>query len=336
METLGDEPVVVAQGRQYKNFVPIGTFLRRNPNLAAIQTAIAETVASGTGLASITPKTKRVIRTEPAQMSDGRIHAVHVWCGAPDVEPPERAVPGPVLWNLTTGEGTGTIQFFVNAGMDPETESTTGRNFAEDIPSRSMNPDEATALSMTIDAAPGRTYCTAWEFVDKQGGFRKVAWVARSAMEAAEDGTEHLIVRSVNWVESVGSDKNGIEGLAHRIVESLAQPGVYRAIVDLKNWTLLKWLDEPCPYYDWRGRVRMHPDDYEHYKARMIAELETGSASAVLRLAGSDGEWVPLHITLSRMELDNGVYGGLMLLRLPTMEELSDAGLDPVEHAESD
>jgi hypothetical protein len=29
------------------------------------------------------------------------------------------------------------------------------------------------------------------------------------------------------------------------------------------------------------------------------------------------------------MELDNGVYGGLMLLRLPTAGELREAGIDP-------
>ena len=74
VETLGDQPVVVAQGRQMKNFVPLAVFLRRNPSLAAIQTAIAETVGTGNSLASITPKNKRVIRTEPVQMSDGRIH----------------------------------------------------------------------------------------------------------------------------------------------------------------------------------------------------------------------------------------------------------------------
>ena len=78
METLGDQPMVVAQGRQMKNFVPIVVFLRRNPNLSAIQTAIADTITTGTGLASITPKTNRVIRTEPVAMSDGCIHAVHI------------------------------------------------------------------------------------------------------------------------------------------------------------------------------------------------------------------------------------------------------------------
>lgn len=143
METLGDQPVIVAQGRHMKNFVPLAVFLRRNPNLAAIRTAIAETVTSCTGLASITPKTKRVIRTEPVQMTDGRIHAVHVWCGPTDDEPPQRPIPGPLRWDLTTGEGSATTEYFLNAGMDPAQESLTGRSFVEDIPSRSLNQDES-------------------------------------------------------------------------------------------------------------------------------------------------------------------------------------------------
>ena len=90
VETLGSEPAVVAQGRRTKNMVPVSAFLRRNPNLMAIQTAIGETVRAGHGLSSITPKNDRVIRTEVVQMTDGRIHGVHVWIGPPDMEPPER------------------------------------------------------------------------------------------------------------------------------------------------------------------------------------------------------------------------------------------------------
>ena len=37
VETLGDEPAVVAQGRQLKNLVPITTFLKRSPYLAAVR-----------------------------------------------------------------------------------------------------------------------------------------------------------------------------------------------------------------------------------------------------------------------------------------------------------
>ena len=136
VETLGNEPVVVAQGRQMKNLVPIGTFLRRNPNLAAIRTAITETVMNGKSLASITPRTNRVIRTEPIIMSDGRIHGVHVWSGPAGAEPPERPIPGPLKWDMTTGVATDTPESLLNSGMDPTVEATHGRAFAEDLPSR--------------------------------------------------------------------------------------------------------------------------------------------------------------------------------------------------------
>ncbi len=95
VETLGDEPAVVAQGRQVKNLVPITTFLRRSPHLSAVRTAIAESMRTGQGLTSITPKRDRVIRTEPVVMSDGRIHGVHVWTGPADDGTARAAHRGP-------------------------------------------------------------------------------------------------------------------------------------------------------------------------------------------------------------------------------------------------
>lgn len=65
VETLGDEPAVVARGRELKK--------RRSPYLAAVRTAIAETLQTGQSLTSITPKHDRVIRTEPVIMTDGRM-----------------------------------------------------------------------------------------------------------------------------------------------------------------------------------------------------------------------------------------------------------------------
>ena len=330
METLGDQPMVVAQGRQMKNFVPISVFLRRNPNLSAIQTAIAETVMSGTGLASITPKTNRVIRTEPVTMSDGRIHAVHVWCGPPDMEAPQRPIPGPLKWDMTVGEGTATAEYLANAGMNAATEPMTGRALADDVPSRSRNADEAKLLSWTIDLAPGRIYCTTWDFTDKQGILRRVGWCSRTAMETAEDGTEHLIARAMNLVEIVRAPLMPVS-LANRILDGMAQPGVHRAIVDLNTWTPLKWIDDPCPFFNWRSRVRLHPEDHAHFAGRMSEELQSGWTNAVLRLPGTDAGWVALHVTISRVELDDGIYAGLVALRFPTADELSNAGLTTEE-----
>ncbi len=332
METLGEQPMVVAHGRQMKNFVPLAVFLRRNPNLAAIQTAITETVSTRTGLASITPKTKRVIRTEPVQMSDGCIHGVHVWSGSTDAEPPERPIAGPLKWDMTLGEGTATVEYLVNAGMDPSEETLTGRAFIEDIPSRSFNRDESKALSWAIDAEPGRTFCSTWDFPDKLGGFRRVGWCTRTLMEADEDGKDHLVARSMNLLETISDSPSGPDELAHRIVDGLSQPGSYRLIIDLQNWRALKWLDKPCPLVDWSTRQQMHPDD-EHLRPRLARELENGSTSAVLRLPGKSQDWVPLHVTVSRMALDNGTHAGLVTLREPTGEELTETGLEAAGEA---
>lgn len=326
VETLGDQPVVVAQGVQMKNFVPIATFLRRNPNLAAIRTAIAETVATGVGLASITPKTNRVIRTEPVRMADGRIHGVHVWCGPADAEPPDRPVPGPLKWDITLGESTATTEYFLNSGMDPAVESAAGRVFAEDMPHRSLNADEAKTLALAIDAAPDRTYYSTWDFPDKLGTFRRVGWCARTILEPHEDGTDHLIGRMMNILVSVSEVPFAGQQFADNLINGLAAPGVHRAIVDLNNWTLLKWLDDPCPYFNWR-QARMHPDDRGYLVETMAAELQHGVTTAVFRMPANDGEgWVPMHVTINRIELEDGVFGGLVTMRLPTDDELGAVG----------
>jgi len=309
-----------------KNLVPLSVFLRRNPNLAAIQTAVAETVATGTSLTSVTPKTDRVIRTVPITMTDGRIHGVHVWCGPTNAEPPERPIPGPLKWDMTLGVATDTVKSLVNEGLDPTTESTNGRAFVEDIPWQDPNPDEAKVLALTIDAAPNRTYSTTWSFTDKQGNFHTVGFVARTGMEVAEDGSQHLVGRAMNLPCETGGAKPPPTQLAQRILDGLSQPGVYRALVDLADWNLLKWLDEPCPHYDWRAKDRSHPDD-KPLLVEMTKELQTGATSRVLRLPGIGGGWVPMHVTINRVEVDENVYAGLITLRLPTDAELADAKL---------
>ena len=70
----------------------------------------------------------------------------------------------------------------------------------------------------------------------------------------------------------------------------------------------------------------MHPDD-EHVIASMTKEFADGATSRVLRLPGNDTEWVPVHVTVNRVELEPDTYAGLISVRLPTDEELAEAGL---------
>ncbi len=336
VETLGEEPAVIAQGRQPKNLVPITTFLRRSPHLSAVRTAIAETLRTGQSLSSITPKNDRVIRTEPVTMSDGRVHGVHVWTGPIDAEPPTRPIPGPLKWDLTRGTATDTPESLANSGKNPEIEVTYGRAFADDLPPRKLNQNETKVLAMVVKAKTNRKLCSTWDLTDWEGNPIRIGFAARSAMEPEPDGREHLVVRALNWRAELKGTALPADDLAQRILNGLAQAGVHRALVDLNTWNLLKWLDEPCTFYDWRSinddKSTAHPDD-QRVMVSMATEFERGTTSRVLRFPAHDGDWVPVHVTLERVELQPDTFVGLASLRLPTEEELTEAGLPTANDA---
>ena len=331
VETLGEEPAVVAQGDHTVDAVPVSTFLRRNPHLMAVQTAIGETVRASSGLTSITPKNHRVIRTEVVQMSDGRIHGVQIWLGAPDEEPPPRPTVGPLIWDLTEGTATDTRESLLIGGWDPDRQPTHGRAFADDLPRRELKPSEAEVLSLIIEPQAGVSICNTWDVTDHRGEQITVGFVARSVPEVFDDGTERLICRAMNWRSVREGSSLQHDLLAEKIIAGLAEPGVHRALIDPRNWTLLKWLDDPVPFFDWRAGLvsaqTVHPDD-RTTMAAMTAEFDSGTTSGVLRVVAENRGWTPVHVSVRRVELSAGIYAGLATLRTPTHAELSAAGLD--------
>lgn len=326
VETLGAEPAVAAQGQHTKNLVPVSAFLRRNPNLMAIQTAINETVQAGKSLSSLTPKSDRVIRTEVVQMTDGRIHGVHVWIGPLDQDPPDRVMPGPLKWDLTNGIATDTPESLMNSGLDPTTEATQGRAFAEDLPARNLNPDEARVLAVAIKPTAGRTYCSTWNVTDYKGKPIAVGFAARVLAEPDDTGRDRLICRAMNWRGVSTEPVVPADDPGQVILDGPSQPGVHRALVNLTSWKLLKWLDEPCPFYDWHAREDgesiVHADDLSEM-ASMANEFDKGPASRVLRLRAVDGGWTPIHVTAHRVEITDDAHAGLLSLRLPTEEDVN-------------
>jgi hypothetical protein len=130
----------------------------------------------------------------------------------------------------------------------------------------------------------------------------------------------------MNWRGEREGQSDPHDYLAQRILKGLAQPGSYRALLDLTNWTLLKWLDDPVPFFDWRaslaGDHKVHPSDRDQM-ARMAVEFASGSTSGTLRMSGNDGGWTPVHVTVNRVELDDDVFAGLATLREPTAGEVA-------------
>ena len=188
-------------------------------------------------------------------------------------------------------------------------------------------PSETKVLSMAIKAEPGMTLCSTWTVTDYQGETISVGFVARAnpgdagRRQRTADLPRHELARRAARVRQLPPDH-----LAQRILDGLARPGVHRALVDPVNWTLLKWLDEPAPFFDWHAREAglpsVNPADAVHM-ARMTLEFANGATSAVLRLRANDGGWTPVHMTINRIELEPGTFAALMALRVPTEAELA-------------
>jgi hypothetical protein len=197
---------------------------------------------------------------------------------------------------------------------------THGRAFAEDLPKRDLNPSEAQVLSMTITREPGQSLCNSWDVTDYRGEPITIGFVARVLAEEQDDGSERLVLRAMNWRGENEGQSDRHDFLAQRILQGLAEPGAYRVLLDLTHWTLLKWLDEPVPFFDWRtslaGDHKVHPDDRAQM-ARMAEEFAAGSTSGTLRMVANDGGWTPVNVTVNRVELDDGVFAGLATLRQP-------------------
>jgi hypothetical protein len=223
-----------------------------------------------------------------------------------------------------------------NRVWQPSKTHPPGRGFPPDRPRRDLNPSEARVLSMAIKPEAGVTFCSTWDIADFKGEPITIGFVSRVLRESQDDGSERLICRAMNWRSVREGPAVAHDYLAQRIIDGLAQTGVYRCLVDLKNWTLLKWLDDPVPFFDWRtsmtGDRAVHPAD-RGQMAKMETEFVAGRASGVLRMAANGGGWTPVHVTVNRVELEDDIYAGLATMRIPSDEEVAAAGLDDVDDA---
>ena len=323
VDTLAADPVIVAQGHRLRRFVPTAVFLRRNPHRRDIEHAISKTAAAHTGSTRRIEHDSTIIRTEPVIMTDGRVHGVQVWAGPPSTPCPPRPAIGAVVWDLTTGVASDTRQALVNAGIDPK-ERLEGRTFAEDLQISDIHPEEGTALALAVNCKPGQTYCGTWDVTARSDGTPiRVGFISRAVVESRDDGADRLVIRAMNWRAPLESDGAAPGDLARQILRGMTADGVYRALLDLGTWRLLKWLDPPCPHFDWRGehadRPLIHPADHRALQT-MTQQFAAGPAYGVLRLRSSHG-WTPMHITVRRIALADGVFAGLVSARLATSLE---------------
>jgi hypothetical protein len=84
---------------------------------------------------------------------------------------------------------------------------------------------------------------------------------------------------------------------------------------------LLRWIDDPMPRLAWRldphetERLEwIHPAD-RAVAQRLSDDLRAGHATATLRLAGTDGEWLSVEIAANIVLLDQHTTAALFTMR---------------------
>lgn len=323
IETLGTEPTVVAVGRQPKKMVPLPVFLPRNRYLSTITDVLRSTVEEKTPVRFTIAGTDRIVITHPLILPTGDVHGAQLWFGDSSSPPPQRPIAGAWAWNIVTNAVTLDEGCLYVNGITKRSPGEV-QSIAESFQNIEPNPDEADALAKLVTARPGEWHSATWDGKGDDGEARRVHFSARIC---ADPVTSESIVRGVNInVGGVGPARPEQRPviLEQRILAAVAEPGTYRALVNLRTLRLLKWIGEPMPELSWEfdptGEPQLHPDDLDTAK-EMARGLRTSSSGAVLkteadlRLRSRDGGWISVHITAHLTLLDENTTAALVILR---------------------
>lgn len=305
METLGDEPTVIAMGTHARNMLPLSALLRRNRHLALIKDAVARCRTSGQAVTDAVPG-DRIVRVHPVAMDGDGVYGAHVWFGPTDTTPPPRPPAGAHRYNAQTCLSTPSREALTVLGISPDQPVGT-RTVAEELASILPNPREAEMLTRAVDPDAGDSYCMTCPAVDYRGTQFLLHFAGRVSIEPDDEGRQVPIARSVNTrVEpnSPGQEPRLHRGLAHQILDAIGVPGAHRALVSARDFTLLKWIDDPLPglhwQYDPRHPASYHPGDQDAV-ADMLHRVCTDAVRTRLRLRGNAEDWISVQVSARKV-----------------------------------
>ncbi|MBA0045637.1 GAF domain-containing protein [Mycobacteroides sp. LB1] len=315
LETLGDEPTVIAAGNQSRNMVPLSAFLRRNRNLGLIRRVVAAATQANKAATIGPPDLDVVIDVRPVAMPDGRVHGVWLWAGStpPPADPP--AEGGAVVLNADTGAlymSDGAALAMGMAPSDPHAEISMPQLYRYVAP----NPGETDVLGLIVTATEGMTYSATWPGVDSDGNPTLCHFASRLVLEPNDEGVPERLGRAINL--RVGSPALPIPLLEQQVLEATAEPGAYRALVMIASRKLIKWIDPPAPEWHWefdpQGRPKIHPDDEANLNF-MIDNAVFGTTEAVIRFRCHDDSWESLHCSTRVVRLSEDATVALITHR---------------------
>ena len=330
VETFGvkPEPSIIAIGSVPKKMVPLEMVLGRGSSLDLVQQLVANsTTSSATSPLEMRTASRRGIGV-PLRAFTGAVHGAFIWVASLNEQPPPRDIAGAWHFNLTTDTIGGSSELLDLYGVRPEnrqTERATAEAFERLIP----NADASAALAMLVRSRPGDEHQAVWG-IRRDDGEMRAGHLSCRAVPEEHDGLTQVVLRGITHDIGAAEETPAAPPppvLEQRVLESMAEPGTYRALVNLRTLRILRWIDSPVPGLAWRHSPGastpepwIHPDDQDAARA-LSSALRSGHSEGTLRLAASDGGWLPLRIVANIVLLDQHTTAGLFTMRATSDRE---------------
>lgn len=317
IETFGwpkDPPTIVNWGGRPREFTPLDKPLR---NAASRVRRAIETVAASREPLSVRSGGHRV-EVVP-HFVDKRLHGVQYWAGRESDPVPPRPTAGCWWIDLTDLTALGSPEWAEMADIPPEYRGQS-RSVAAMFAQVATDVNESQAIKTIVVARPGTTHQGIWTVARRDGTKWRSHFSCRVfAQPGAHGEPEHRVVRGIS--QEVAAFPHGEPGpivlLEHKLLESITRPGEYRALFNLQNLRLIRWVhgSEVPERIAWQGvegeaEPAVHPDDRRTMIA-MAKGLDKSSTSGTLRVRGTDGGWIRIAITANLVAIERDVTAGL-------------------------
>ncbi|KZM71617.1 hypothetical protein AWN90_02515 [Nocardia terpenica] len=317
IETFDDELdgnyTIVDWGGHPKEFLPLDKAVKgAAPKIRQAVNLVARSheplSATGAG---------RRVEVYPHFVGD-RLHAVQVWSGTEDQIPPDRPLAGSWDINLTTLTALGSPEWAELADI-PVDERGQERSLANMFAQVQTDERELRAMKRIIEAVPGSTHQGIWTVYRPDGRTFRSHFSCR-IYEQPADGQLHRVARGVSQTVATGGDgrPEPLVLLEHRLLEADVPTGEYRALINLSNLRLIRWVHgSPIPdriswrHVDGEPAPEIHPDD-RRTMIEMAKGLAKSSTTGRLRVRGVDGSWIPIIARASLVAIDQETTAGLV------------------------
>lgn len=326
VETLGGEPSIVGWGGAPQEFESLTAFRRTvgsTPMVVAARVIVEMLSDERSSEIDRIENGHRVV-ARPLYAGDSQVHGLQLWIGLPDEPVPPRPRAGAWYFDVSASTASGSDDLFDLYGTAPErrrSETALAGAFTRLL----ANADYGEAIAKIIAAGDGAEHQAVWT-VERDDGERRAAhFSCRMFEEEAEDGGAvrrvlRGITHDIGPAVEVPPEPLPVV-LECRVLEAVAAPGEFRAVLNPRTLRMIRWIDEPMPGIAWENNegeppAAIHPDDLPTARKLIHSLIEVGGDNTgSVRVRRLDGGWQRVAVRLGLMPLTIHTMATLVTMR---------------------